>query len=1101
MRANKLTIRPFRANPQPASHHPVASLIRRLALAVAALGWLAGGGRTSAQVAAVAGVDPLVKASAYADKTVWSYHGKDPLPWSEFKPRDYGSSQVAFNGEGVRAVGKVPAPGVHPRIFFSPEDLPAMRQRFKVERGAQEAWKNILAWSNALKLTYDENADYAKPDWANGSFHIHGRIVDLHRIGGYSPKREDYFAILAAGGKPQTYDKSPPSGFFKPAASEAFRCLIDDDAAGAKTLAKATVTAMKLEQQRRAKEDKPVLAGQPPRPSTSRSDACALGFIYDFIFNWMSAEQKKLVHDELVVLSAWADNYGTFNNAEASRSNWATFSYWVFDLMAIEGEPGFNDLKFLGLYRGWRNFFTYSFFDSGAAYEAEGKLLFGLDAAVAFDRVGHKYGLEPLTRHPLPRAYYSKFSSLAMLPTRDSFAVFDILGSMGGGFTTPQDLVIARYLFPQDKTIDFVYRALVGDDYRNLPTSIHSHWHQAIMSAVFATSYTPEVSPEKIDLPPTFFCGQRALMMTRSSWDKNATMLTMHVRGASGGHPYRDRNGIMLAAQGRTWVTIPGKDIGGWAMNTVIIDEADQNATTPGRVVDYADEPLATFMTGDSKYCWDWVWGSASKNQQGEPCRRADVENNHIDTGLAWKLVEQNFNDFAWTKSDREVYKQALKFKAHWIAKDGALSPVIRQPNTPVLKSFRSAGLVRGPRPYVIVVDDIQRDAMPARYDWNLTLPADLLEVKAGADVGVKGDIILAGKASLDAGGALKPGEPGLLIRVLECKGERLPGEIGLRDKANILSIRSKAVAPDFKVLLHAFRMGEPLPQTAWNAGRTAVTIAFPDQQDVLGFTPADSGKTNVTVSRGGKPLVSLSKAVVPLADPESDVLTARVKRIPARLAALRQQGYQPAKQPGLVAGWSFDTVTNGAFAPWPGSVPAATPVAATEVKPTEGPAGRAAVAVSKAGLVGAMDFADQLKGPFTAAFWVKTKSGPYMGNIFDSNALKGLNFDVVQGGMRFNVLSGWGQGGGNPGSMLSSWTHLAVVFDGKNMNLYRNGYLNLSVAAEGRTVSWGKQFKLGAGDLDAKFSDLCFYNTAFTPEAIENLYLYGKYATSPHVR
>ena len=95
------------------------------------------------------------------------------------------------------------------------------------------------------------------------------------------------------------------------------------------------------------------------------------------------------------------------------------------------------------------------------------------------------------------------------------------------------------------------------------------------------------------------------MLMTRSSWDKNATMLTMHVRGASGGHPYPDRNGIMLAGQGRTWVTIPNKDIGGWAMNTVLFDDAEQNSTTPGRVVDFVDQPNATFMTGDSKACWD----------------------------------------------------------------------------------------------------------------------------------------------------------------------------------------------------------------------------------------------------------------------------------------------------------------------------------------------------------------------------------------------------------------------------------------------------------------------------------------------------------------
>lgn len=480
-------------------------------------------------------VDPLVKASPYGDKTVWSYSAKDPLPWAMFHPRDYGSSKIAFSAEGVTPVGQVPPPGVHPRIFFSPEDLPAIRTRIKEDRGAREAWMNVLAYCHAIKLTYDEKAEYAQPDWANGDWHIHGRTIELHRIGGYG-KREDYFGLLAAGKNPEKTFGKNPSGFYFPAAIEAYRCLIEDDAQGAATLARAVETALRLEQQRRAREDKPVGPGQPPRPSTPRYAACNLGLVYDFIYNRMTPDQRRLVHDELVLLSAWGDNYGAFNNAEASRSNWATFTYWVWDLMAIEGEPGFNDLKFLGLYRGWRNFFTYSFFDSGAAYEAEGKLLFGMDAVVAFDRVAPKYGLELLSQHPLIRAHYAKFTALSVLPTQDKYAIFDILGGMGRGLCTPQDLVVAHYLYPHDATIDFVYRTTVGGDYRTLPMPGHS-WNNLITCGIFATSHHPQITPENLKLPLSFFCGQRALLMTRSSWDKNATMLTMHVRGASGGHP------------------------------------------------------------------------------------------------------------------------------------------------------------------------------------------------------------------------------------------------------------------------------------------------------------------------------------------------------------------------------------------------------------------------------------------------------------------------------------------------------------------------------------------------------------------------------------
>ena len=1056
--------------------------------------FVAVGGVLAANPAPAADVDPLVKASPYGDKTVWSYSAKEPLPWTRFKPRDYGSSKIVFHAHGVTPVGRVPAPGVHPRIFFSPEDLPAIRQRIRENRGAQEAWKNILSYSHAIRLIYDEKADYAQPDWANGDWHIHGRTIELHRIGGYGKSREDYFGLLASG-KPaeKTYGTSP-SGFFFPAAIEAFRCLIEDDAHGARTLAKAVATALQLEQERRVREDKPTAPGQPPKPSTPRYHAANLGLIYDFLYNWMTPEQKQLVHDELVLLSAWADNYGTFNNAEASRSNWATFTYWVWDLMALEGEPGFNDLKFLGLYRGWRNFFTYSFFDSAAAYEGEGKLLFGLDAVVAFDRVAPKYGLELLSQHPLVRAHYARFTALSVLPTQDKFAIFDVLGGLGGGLCTPQDLVVAHYLYPEDATIDFVYRTTVGDDYRRLPMPGHS-WNNLITCGIFATSHHPEITPETLNLPLTFFCGQRSLMMTRSSWDRNATMLTMHVRGASGGHPYPDRNGIMLAAQGRPWVTIPGQDVGGWACNTILIDGAQQNTTTPARVVDYVDTPDATWMTGDAKYCWDWVWKAAERNQQGAEIKTDDVINNQVATGPSWKLVEQCFNDFAFTRSERETYRRPLKLSAHWLAPEGVLAPYLRQVNTPVLRCFRTAGLVRGPRPYVLVVDDAQRDPMPARYDWNLTLASDVVELKDKPTMAVEGDIILAGKESLNPAGTLKPGEPALLIRILACAG--LPvTEISLREKVNLLSVHTEAAAPDFKILLHAFRAGDPLPKTAWDAQHTAVSVEFSDQKDVIRFAPAASGKTDVSVQRDGRLLAQVNQPVVPLADAESDALAARLRQIPTRLEELRKRGYNPRKESGFVAGWSFEKAVGGAVPPLAGSAPAALPIPLGDSKLAAGMNGRAAVTIGPVPLTGTLDFAQGPKArPVTVACWLKTKSDPFMGAFINVEGLVGTEF--VQGTLRLNmarVLSdGW------PSSMLSSWTHLAFTFDGSRLCAYRNGALISSAPVPKDTpIGWGKNFSLGGkspyGDAAVAAQSIYFYSTAFSPDAVNDLYLWGKY-------
>lgn len=1042
-------------------------------------------------------VDPLVKASAYGDKSVWSYAGHDPLPWTIFHPHDFGSAKIVFNAEGVTPVGTVPAPGIHPRIFFSPEDLPAIRQRIKEDPAAQAAWKDVLSYSHVIRNDYDEKADYAQPDWAKGSFRIHGRTDQLMRLGGYGKNREDYFGLLASGKPASKRYGERPSGFFFPAAIEAFRCLIDNDVEGAKKLASAVETSVKLEQTRRAKIDKPVLPGQPPHPSTPRYDCCNLGLVYDFIYNWMTPDQQRLIHDELVLLSSYVDGYGTFNNAEAGRSNWATFSYEVWDNVAIEGEPGFNELKFLGLYRGWRDFFTYSFFKSGAAYEGEGKLLFGMDAIVAFDRIAPKYNLPLLSEHPLVRAHYGEFTALSVLPTQDKFAIFDILGGMGGGLTTPQDVVVAHYLFPKDPTVDFVYRVTVGDDYRMLPMPGHS-WNNLITDAIFATALNPANTPEKLNLPLTFFCGQRAMLMTRSSWDKNATFLTMHVRGASGGHPYRDRNGIMLAGQGRSWITIPvhNGETDGRVCNTVLIDGADQSNTTPGRVVDFVDMPLATFAVGDSKYCWDWVWSTATKtlsttnaegkSLEGKELTQADIEKGNVEIGPSWKPVEQSFNDFAYTKSDYKLYQDPIKYVPAWNSPDGVYTCKIRQVNTPVLKSFRTAGVVRGPHPYVLVVDDIQRDCLPTRYDLNLNLFNDLVPLKAPLSGTQSNDLVMVSTNSIDASGALKPGEPALLIRMLDQKGTSLPPKFTEIDKQNILTLSTKAVAPDFKLLLYPFKSGNPLPSTSWDANKTQAAIEFPDQKDMVLFTPSQtSGKTDLKIMRNGAEIVSVNAPVPKLNDPDSDALTAQLNKLPETVASMKL--FDPNTLPGLVASWSFNQLTNGTYPATQTNI-AAVPATGTTVEP--GITGNS-VGISTNGLTVPLNLKPLLPAGMTFSFWVKATEEPRMGTVVNVNGNSGFVMELIQGNLNFATLR---KSYPISASVLTAWTHYAVTWDGNKVILYCNGMPLMKSPVTGK-LSFSDKFTLAGGNyggFSGNYEDLRIYNHALDADTIQKIHLWG---------
>ncbi len=1078
---------------------PLAKILPLASLIVTVTSACAIGGTPEEDQAAQ--TDPIVKASAYGDKLVWSYSQPDsytPLPWTLFKPTDFAPLPDPFDGTGVTSVGDLPPSGVHPRIFFSREDIPALRQRFKESKAAQIAWRNVICFCNALKLTYDEKADYAQPDLQKGNFGAHGPIL-LMRIGGYK-NREDYFTELAQGQRPKSNFM-----WYQGMVPEAFRCLIEDDAVGGKKVAAAVTTAVQIDNEGWGEHAKfsadgkpPHLVNFPPRGNGMglRDENEAVGMLYDFAYNWMTPEQRQIVHDSLVLRSAWEDNYGTFNDAETSRSNFATFSHFVLDSMAIEGESGFNDLKLRGVYRGWRNFYSTSFFKSGAIFEGEGKSLLGMDSCVAFSRCAKKYGWEPLTWHPTPQHHFGTFEPMSMDPSQDGFVKFDLLGGVNSDPCKPDDLMIAHYLYPNNKALDFVYRTVVGDDYENVPNAINGPQNDVILSALYATDYDPQNTPEKIGLPNTFFCGQRAMMISRSGWEKDASLLTFHERGASGGHPYRDRNGIMFAGKGRPWITIPTRsgEVNGWRCNTVQIDGCEPNNSTPGRVVDFQDNPNATFIVGDSKYSWDWSWLRVNKTRDDQFVTRDRLKSGEpLDFGPAMKPVTQCFNDFAYTKIHTPEYDRPLKEEPDWIHLEGYISPYLRMVNTPVLKSFRTAGIVRGPHPYAIIVDDFQRDAFPAKYNWNLTLMPDVVAAK---DPGLlQGDLLVSGQDSLNPDGSIKPGAPALLIRPLDVKGHAQIPHLEVREtdlapnqktrsKAPFVVFSTVAPSPDFKVMLYAFRQGEPLPFTS-PLGSQHMTVQFPDQSDQLVFSASDSGKTNVTVTRNGETLVAMDKPVPSLNDPDSDALTASLRELPAKVDQAR--AWDPGQIPGLVASWPLNAIsTNGLSADQP-EVPAFGAQGATIEETSIGKAAR----FDSDGGLAPFKSIGKLANPCSFSFWAKSDKGPneHLLNIGD------FGMEIIQGSMWVSASHQINFARPIAVGMLEDWTHYAVVMEGDKVTMYCNGRLLFSKEGD-RPFQPGNDVKLGQ-KFNGVFKDLRIYNTALDADTVRKLYIKGYYLSS----
>lgn len=155
--------------------------------------------------------------------------------------------------------------------------------------------------------------------------------------------------------------------------------------------------------------------------------------------------------------------------------------------------------------------------------------------------------------------------------------------------------------------------------------------------------------------------------------------------------------------------------------------------------------------------------------------------------------------------------------------------------------------MVRGKRPYVLVIDDFKRSDKPSNYRWMMNNSEGTKPNWDGALVEGPFSMMLAEGATSNEGVLLhlqdvgdQPGLPRLLVRdVSEADNSAQPamhmdqtqfhspnGDHYLENKPNRLFIeRNKVVEPKYKVLLFPYRTWEKLPVTKWNDKKTELTI------------------------------------------------------------------------------------------------------------------------------------------------------------------------------------------------------------------------------------------------------------------------------------
>ena len=198
----------------------------------------------------------------------------------------------------------------------------------------------------------------------------------------------------------------------------------------------------------------------------------------------------------------------------------------------------------------------------------------------------------------------------------------------------------------------------------------------------------------------------------------------------------------------------------------------------------------------------------------------------------------------------------------------------------PVLYAFRSILTVRGKNPYVIVIDDIDKDDGPNNYRWTMS-PTIGFGPSGGRFIGKNGDDVYSSLAidqttpataseavlfhnPIDAG--TKDGLPRLLVRDLNpsipansppifIKDEPLPEgkeptietnmtygwdnkqkKYGFLPSRRLIIERPGVTEPHYKVLLFPFLTGSNLPTTTWDSTGNVLKVSLEGQVDTITF-------------------------------------------------------------------------------------------------------------------------------------------------------------------------------------------------------------------------------------------------------------------------
>lgn len=765
---------------------------------------------------------------------------------------------VSFDDSGFRhdRLFHVPPPGEHPRILFSTQDLPGIRERLRTSHSGRQMLEFVR---QQLAIGIDkpgtwENTLYA--DLLRGDLEAFGR---LYKPGNSAlPGSTDIHPQDQIKPATKWHHRDP---FGVAMQLKAFVCLFDDDKRGGAELGRAIAAWARYYKPR----VEAAAAGQYGdnwwRSMRSAIDQWPLlPFAYDWDYNFMTPDEQKTVREVLAMMTHGRYSLGMDLPPHWRNWNFLGMSMYEVDYaLAIEGEEGYDPRIYNRAVEVTRDFLAYAINPSGMAHESVGYHSAAMEHfsqfMIAMANRGDNLFTQSHYRAQLDQWYLQTLQPYG----KDWFSD----GDLGNFPPTDESLMVARYFYPDDPRLDYVsqnLKAVEKDDF-------HTDFFMESM-LITAQDVRRDSHGKLIDyhagadfhLAPTYSDEHRGVMIARSEWSADALYLNFecHPDTTFASHDHADRGRFVLSGAGRNWALQDQRPHETGETNSVIIDGKGQGYfATPARWLGMTDTAEASFAGCDMTYPYSWRWLKEAATWGATDQR---LQNPHY-ASLKQKVDELGNESWEYDPTPAVVAYYANYLNGNPLMWDED-SWVIRQPYNPVRYAFRTAGLVRGAHAYALAVDDLRKDDQPHAYSWVMQLPED---------VSLKGQLRHDGM--LDVTLAESHGPRRLLIRFLEQPGDQTFGDAyaehfrttygvgGLPAQAATmyrLVVPAKATVYAARVLLFAYREGDPLPASVWDAKAGRFSVTFAGQQDVVDFKRTVSGRTLFTVSRNGSAVASV---------------------------------------------------------------------------------------------------------------------------------------------------------------------------------------------------------------------------------------------------